>query len=361
MFKKTRQSSAFPGSLGLAVILLSSASIGPVQAAVDLDADGKIKLFGDMRFRAETDDSTKQDGTDRNRDRLRLRARIGVSFAPNDAWSGKIRLATGSTQGSPHETMETVSDIKGKEPSADFIGLDTALIAYNGVTNLTLIAGKTSLNFWQTAEIWWDKDDNPEALAAVYRMGPVTFNGAYAILKEGKWEDDWSAALYQFVLNNSFANGMKYTLAAGGASLTAEDTNGKDAFKSMSHWIVGGQLEGSRWRAAFDYIEGDADEENTAYVVHGRYQVTDTIGLRAYLYHVETYATPGDGLFTQDNFPSAEASADNFDGYRLQLDYKIANNTYMDLRYYDTEIITKNIDGQDAERSRIQLNLNVKF
>jgi len=129
MFKKTRQSSAFPGSLGLAVILLSSASIGPVQAAVDLDADGKIKLFGDMRFRAETDDSTKQDGTDRNRDRLRLRARIGVSFAPNDAWSGKIRLATGSTQGSPHETMETVSDIKGKEPSADFIGLDTALIA----------------------------------------------------------------------------------------------------------------------------------------------------------------------------------------------------------------------------------------
>ncbi len=358
MFKQpARKSSALLGSLGLAsaVVLLSSVNIGTAEAAVAIDADGKVKVFGDMRFRAEADNSTKQDGTDRDRNRLRLRARIGASFSPNDAWSGKIRLATSSSQGSPYETMETVGN------TADNIGFDTAYIAYTGVENLTLVMGKTPLNFWQTAEVWWDQDDNPEALAAVYQAGPVTLNGAYAIIKEGKWDDDWSAVLYQAVLNNSFANGMKYTLAAGGASLAAENPDGSDAFNSMSHWIVGGQLKGSGWRAAFDYIQGDADDENTAYVVHGRYQITDTIGLRAYIYHVETYATLGDGLFTQDNFPSAEASADNFDGYRLQLDYKIANNTYMDLRYYDTEIITKGIDGQDSERSRVQLNLNVKF
>ncbi len=366
MFEQpTKKSSALLGSLGLAsaVVLLSSVNIGSADAAVALDADGKVKIFGDMRFRAEADNSTKQDGTDRDRNRLRLRARLGVSFAPNDTWSGKIRLATSSTQGSPHETMQTVNDVTqgGKAPSADFIGLDTALIAYNGVENLTLVVGKTPLNFWQTTEVWWDKDDNPEALAAVYQAGPVTLNGAYAIIKEGGWDDDWSALLYQAVLNNGFANGMKYTLAAGGASLTAEDAAGNDAFNSMSHWIVSGQLKGGAWRTAFDYIQGDADEENTAYVVQVRYQATDTIGLRAYFYHVETYATLGDGLFTQDNFPSAQASADNFEGYRLQLDYKLANNTKLDLRYYDSEIITKGIDNQDSERSRIQLNLNVKF
>ncbi len=358
--KQTAKSSSMPvGSLGLvasAVALLSIAGVGTADAAVAVDADGKVKVFGDMRFRVEADNSTKQDGTDRDRNRLRLRARIGASFAPNDAWSGKIRLATSSGQGSPYETMETLGN------TADSIGFDTAYIAYTGVENLTLVMGKTPLNFWQTAEVWWDQDNNPEALAAVYQLGPVTLNGAYAIIKEGKWDDDWSTALYQAVLNDSFANGMKYTLAAGGATLNAEDiATGEDAFNSMSHWIVGGQIKGSGWRAAFDYIQGDADDENTAYVVHGRYQVTETIGLRAYIYHVETYATLGDGAFTQDNFPSAEASADNYDGYRLQLDYKIADNIYMDLRYYDTEIITKRIDGQDADRSRIQANFNVKF
>ncbi len=365
MRQPANKSLARLSSLGLAsaAVLLSAMAAGSANAAVAIDADGKVKLFGDMRFRAEADNSTKQDGTDRDRNRLRLRARLGVSFTPNDTWSGKIRLATSSTQGSPHETMQTVNDVTagGKAASADFIGLDTALIAYNGVENLTLVIGKTPLNFWQTTEVWWDQDDNPEALAAVYQAGPVTLNGAYAIIKEGGWGDDWSALLYQAVLSNSIANGMKYTLSAGGASITAEDANGDDAFNSMSHWIVSGQLKGGAWRAAFDYIQGDADEENTAYVVHARYQVTNTIGLRAYFYHVETYATLGDGLFTQDNFPSAEPSADNFEGYRLQLDYKIANNTSLDLRYYDSEIITRGLDGQDAERSRMQLNLNVKF
>ncbi len=371
MIKQTvRKPLTLGGSLGVASVaaLLSFTGIGTADAAVTIDADSKVKIFGDMRFRAEADDSTKQDGTNRDRNRLRLRARIGASFAPNEAWAGKIRLATssglGSTdkeglptdnQGSPYETMETAGD------TADDIGFDTAYIAYTGVENLTLVMGKTPLNFWQTAEVWWDKDDNPEALAAVYQAGPIILNAAYTVIKEGKWDDDWSAILYQAVLNNSFANGMKYTLAAGGAALTAEKEDGTDAFNSMNHWIVGGQLKGNSWRVAFDYIEGDADEENTAYVVHGRYQVTDTIGIRAYFYHVETYATLGDGLFTQDNVPSAENSADNFEGYRLQLDYNIAKNTYMDLRYFDTEIITRGIDGQDSERSRIQLNLNVKF
>ena len=366
MIKETNNMSAiWLGGLGLAsaMVLLSAVGTSTADAAVALDADGKVKMFGDMRFRAEADNSTKQDGTDRDRNRLRLRARLGVSFTPNDIWSGRIRLSTGSTQGSPHETMQTVNDVTegGNVPSTDFIGLDTALIAYKGVENLTLVVGKTPLNFWQTAEIWWDKDDNPEALAAVYQAGPVTLNGAYAIIKEGGWGNDWSALLYQAVLNNGFANGMKYTLAAGGASLAAEDSAGNDAFNSMSHWIVSGQLKSSAWQTAFDYVQGDADEENTAYVVQVRYQATDTIGLRAYFYHVETYATLGDGLFTQDNFPSAQPSADNFEGYRLQLDYKIANNTNLDIRYFDSEIITKGIDNQDSKRSRIQLNLNVKF
>ena len=367
MFEQpAKKSSALLGSLGLAsaVVLLSSVGIGSADAAVAVDADGKVKIFGDVRIRMETDKQTTSGDVDRNKDRTRYRARIGASYQANDAWSGKIRLATTSSQNSPHVTYSTV----GK--TADLsIGVDTALLAYTGVENLTLVAGKTPLNFWQQTEIFWDKDINPEAFAAVYQAGPVTLNAAYAMLLDGGWDKngdgtdrpgDITAVVYQAVYGGSMAN-MNYTLAAGGT--TIDDPDNALSLNSDSHWMVSGQLKSGSWLAGVDYLNGNADKENTAYVIQGRYKINAVYGVRAYFYHVEANATPGDGLFTQDNFPSAQAAADNFEGYRLQLDAKVANNTSIDLRYYDTEAISSdnNYYGQAKSHDRLQLNINVKF
>ena len=329
-----------------AAILVPAASF----AAVPVGAGEQVKLYGDMRIRTETDKSEKQDGTDRNRTRLRYRARIGVAFQPNDNWSAKIRLATTSSQNSPHVTFATV----GK--TADLsIGVDTALIAYTGISNLTLVAGKTPLNFWKQNEVFLDDDIHPEGLAAVYKAGPVTLNAAYAYLAAGNWDKNSGAVTYQAVFQGG--SDLKYTAALGGASVNAPD----GAFNATQHTMLSAQLKGGAWLAGADYLKSDADAEDTAYVVQGRYKITKAIGLRAYYYHVEGNATLADGLLTQDNFPSNEKAADNFKGVRLQMDYKVDKGTSVDLRLYDTKIITRDLAGQDAKNTRLQLNVTLKF
>ena len=359
----TGKSPKLPGGLGLAS-LLSVITMGSADAAIAINADGKVKIFGDVRVRLESDQQTTSSDIDRKRDRTRYRVRLGASYRPNDTWSGKFRLATTSTQNSPHVTFSTV----GK--TADLsIGVDTALLAYSGLENLTLVAGKTPLNFWQQTEVFWDADIHPEAFAAVYQRGPVTLNAAYAMLQDGGWDKnsdgtdragDITGAVAQVVYSGS-AGSLKYTLAAGGLKL--DDPDNTLSLNSDSNWSVSGQLKSGPWLAGVDYLNGSASDENTAYVIQGRYKINSVYGVRAYYYHVEANATPGDGLFTQDNFPSEKSAADNFEGFRLQLDAKVANNTSMDLRYYSTEAISKenNYWGQAKSHDRLQLNINVKF
>ncbi len=342
-------------SIACAAVIVSALSMSNVaSAAVNVNDDGTVKLFGDVRLRMESDKQTKQDNTDRKRDRTRYRARIGASYKANDAWSGKIRLAT---RHSPHVTWGTAGDT-----SADMkMGVDTAYIAFTGVENLTVIAGKTPLNFWQQTEIFWDTDITAEAFAAVYQAGPVTLNGAYAMLLDGGWDtgnDDITAIIAQAVYNTEW-DGLKFTGALGGAKV--DDPDNVLELNSDSHTSLSAQLKGANWRVGAEYIAGNADEEDIAYVVQTRYKFNDIFGVRVYYYHVEANATLGDGLFTQDNFPSKQNSADNFKGYRLQLDAAVANNTSIDVRYYVTDIIQEGIDEQAKSHDRLQLNVNVKF
>jgi len=385
MIKSVRKSPALLSGLGVAsaVVLISSAGVSTVDAAVAVDADGKVKIFGDMRLRMESDKQTTSADVDRSRDRTRYRARVGVSYQASDAWSGKIRLATGTKLNSPHVDFTTIG-----RTSADMtIGVDTAYVAYSGVENLVLVAGKTPLNFWQQTEVFWDKDITAEAFAAVYQAGPVTLNAAYAMLMDDVDSDDGSnkkiggwdkksnkdesgnkidnygeitAAIAQAVYNTDLSN-MKFTGALGYARI--DDPDNALKLNSDAHTFLSAQLKWGVWRVGAEYIAGNADEEDTAYVLEGRYKINDIFGVRAYYYHVEANATLGDGLFTQDNFPSANTSADNFEGYRLQLDARVADNTSIDLRYYDTESITddNNYYGQAKSHDRLQLNINVKF
>ncbi|MCF6337127.1 MAG: putative porin [Gammaproteobacteria bacterium] len=344
------------GIITVALILPSMAT-----ASIPLDKDDKVELFGDVRLRIEADDRKKQDSTTNNRDRWRYRARFGVAFKVNGEWSGRLRLATGNGMNSPHNTFSTADS----PPSGSNLGFDQAYIAFTGIKNLTVIGGKTGFNFWQQTEVFWDNDINPDAFALIYKAGSLTLNGAYIIVTDGGWNDDVTAFTYQAVYHGG-SGGMKYTLAAGGATLDAPtdmdatDDGLADGLHADRHWIISGQLRTGSWRFGVDYLQSNADTEDTAYVAQIRFKINKTVGLRAYYYYVETFATPGDGVFTQDNFGSNEPSADNFKGPRLQLDYKLGNNSTMDVRYYDAKLITKGVDTQD-DRSRAQINFNVKF
>jgi hypothetical protein len=348
--------------INVALMLSMTASTGLVQAAVNLDKDGNVKLYGDFRLRAEYDDRTTSAGVSQDRDRFRYRARLGLSYKVDDQWSGVLRLATGtSALNSPHITFGTNDGSKNAD-----IGFDQAYVAYKPLSNLTFHAGKTPLNYWQSSEMFWDKDINPDAFAVVYQNGPITLNGTYAMVNEGSWGDDTDVFLYQGVYKGEI-EGMQFKAAIGGAMLDAP----AGTFQAEDHFMINGELRTGPWRFGAEYLKSDASNEDTALVLEGRYKVNEKIGLRLYYFDVEAHAPLGDGTFSQDDFPNpGSTGVSNFDGFRLQLDYKIAKRVDLDIRYYDMQRIVdtatlgpsaSDARFNDRDRYRIQANLNVKF
>ncbi len=346
-------------------VAVASGSIGIVNqasAAITLNEEKKVKLFGDMRFRAERDTRSQSAGDDQNRNRFRVRARIGMSFMPNDKWMGRIRMATNSTSlNSPYHTLSTSDPSK----NGDF-GLDQAYLAYMPTSAATIIMGKTALNWWKQNELFWDDDINAEAIAGIYKMGNITFNAAYAFLDAANWGPDIGAWTYQGVYKGE-SGGMKYTGALGGASVSFSTPG---TYEAKQHVMLSGQIKTGAFLFGADYLSSDASTNDVAYVVQGRYKINNTFGLRAYYYHVEAFAPLGDGTYSQDNFPNpGSTGVSNFKGPRFQLDYKIDKGTSLDLRYYMAKKVTA-ITGysgaSDAimsrdKHNRLQMNITVKF
>jgi len=340
-----------------------------VKADVNLDEQEKVKLFGDLRIRAERDDSEKADGSKRDRERTRYRARLGIKFMMAEHWSGQIRLATNSSSlNSPHVNFSTVTIENGKavgdNNDAD-IGFDQAYMAYTGVKNLTLIAGKTPLNFINSTEVFWDADINPEALAAVYNSGKLTFNAAYATVVEGNWNDDIDAMFAQVVYKSNY-NEYKTTFALGGATV-----DGNNAFNGENYLMAMADISLGKLHLIGEYIDSDADVEDSAYTLQARYKLGKGFGLRAYWLHVEAFSTIGDGTMSQDDFPNpGHTGVSNYKGYRLQVDYKINHHVAMDLRFYSMKRLEDAADlpatisdaiFNENKRTRLQLNVNYKF
>ncbi len=358
---------------GLAVVATASTS---ASAAVKLDDDGKVNLFGDVRFRWEYDDRTTSSDANQSRSRLRFRARTGVKYQANDHWGGEIRLSTGNNGNSPYITFNS-----GSPGSSTNITFDRANIAWTPIDDLTIKGGRMALNFWQQNEQWWDEDRNPDAVALIYNIAGFTLNGAYAVLidgVDGSWGEDITAAFYQGLYKGK-AGDVGYTAALGGASISNANLypdvgGGSTGLQSDSHWIGSLQAKGKKWLLGADVIQGDANVEDTAVVGQGRIKFGDGWQFRLYYYKVEAFSTLGDGIYSQDNWPNpGNNGVTNFEGIRYQLDWKIAKATSMDLRYYDGErikdratILATNPTASDAllndkDRNRLQLNLTVKF
>lgn len=353
----------------LPLVLLVIAN--PGQASVSINEEQKVSLFGDLRLRVEKDDQDRDGQTSRDRERIRVRARIGASYKPNDYWSANIRLATGAGSfNSAHMTLGTTSG-----SGTDF-GLDRAYIQYEPNEDLDVWMGKYNLNFWQQTELVWDQDGATEGLGVAYQLGSVTFNLGYSIVEEGSWNEDMTLMTYQAVYKTG---GL--TLALGGVSLdnnvdTDGDTIDDYVLRSDRHIMVSGQYKLEDWRFGADIMEGNDKDEEKAYVAQVRYNLSDTSGIRLYYYYVEAFSVPGDGVLSQDNFPNPNSTGvSNFKGFRLQWDYKPSKNTSIDLRYYsmkrlkDRALLADSLFGSlskdalanDIDRTRLQLNINVKF
>lgn len=150
---------------------MGAAAKGPVLPTPGSDSwTDNIKLTGDFRYRYESLDV--QNSADRERNRLR--ARIGLQAAVSDDLKVIVGLASGSVN--PVSTNQSL----GGAGSTKDMGLDLAYLQWSMSDLLTLRAGKFK-NIWfkpEKSELLWDNDYNPEGFAVSYRSDEVFVHGA---------------------------------------------------------------------------------------------------------------------------------------------------------------------------------------
>ncbi len=321
-----------------------------VQASVVVDPAGKVKVMGDFRLRAEYDERTRADGVDQSRNRLRYRARLGVHYQVNDRWSAQIRMATNITSiNSPHVTF-------GDDPD---IGFDQAWLNYQNA-NMNIAAGKQPLNYWNSSEMVWDKDFNPDAISYAHQLGSFKLNAAHVILQENSWSGtDNKIEMLQVVYGSN-----AHTVALG--YFNVNDGSAAENIATFS-----GQYKSTGWRTVVEVSLSDADVENLAYALQFRKQLNTEMAVRVYYYYVEAQSIPGDGRYGQDDFPDQNgAGLSNFEGWRIQYDQKIDKDVAMDIRLYSMSAIDDAFSAlagpgspffSDQDRIRLQMNINLKF
>jgi hypothetical protein len=115
---------------------------------------GRFRLSGDIRLRGE---NYAQAGT-QDRNRARVRVRLGLDGQLNEDFVGGIALATGSL-GDSTTTNETLTNAFDRKT----IALDRGFISYNPVAHswLSLTGGKFPY-LWQRSSVTGDPDLNPE-------------------------------------------------------------------------------------------------------------------------------------------------------------------------------------------------------
>ncbi len=144
--------------------LLAQAADGTLPAWLE-----KIKLNADFRYRHELIATQRVDATtgenvaipDRNRHRIRLR--VGVNFEVNPRWDIATRLATSTAAGSFADPISTNQDLTGASGDKPF-WLDRAYVDYHPLTGLNFRAGRFGMPYEGT-ELLWDGDLNLEGIA----------------------------------------------------------------------------------------------------------------------------------------------------------------------------------------------------
>jgi hypothetical protein len=129
-----------------------------------------------------------------NRNRFRVRARLGILASVSDEWSGGVRLATGSATDrvSTNQTL-------GQDWNKYTFLVDRAYLSYAPTPWLSMTGGRIA-NPWFSTDLVWDEDLNFEGMAATFKsaVADATFKpyltvGAFPIKEEnppastGRW------------------------------------------------------------------------------------------------------------------------------------------------------------------------------
>jgi hypothetical protein len=202
------------------VALAAALSSLPARAEIPLDEAGTISLFGDFRFRVESDwDSQTSAGTERDdRDRARVRLRLGFRWEPTEHVSFEIQGRSGNTnsQQSPHVTILQSGD------NGDHDALvDRVFVKFKRGPGWAWV-GRNGHPFWRQNEHLFDDDVWLDGVGFGFDFGEGKskhrIRGAYAAVPEGdaslSWNEQGFLGGLQYVFERALKDG-NVTVALG--------------------------------------------------------------------------------------------------------------------------------------------------
>ena len=184
-----------------------------VAADKSMDWASKLKWKGDLRYRHEVIDEETRD----QRNRQRIRARIGMEAKVSDSLKTYIGIATGD----PEDPRSTNATLGGGNLRKN-IALDYAYFDWAAFDNTTVSLGKMKYPFERLsgAQFFYDGDVNPEGGAVRYKAGNGLFASGY-----GFWiaENSSSADPHVFGAQLGWESTFGLTLAAAYNDYTVKD------------------------------------------------------------------------------------------------------------------------------------------
>jgi len=209
----------------------------------------RIKISGDIRIRGQSDifDSTNAENgyidyqsinssggnniddsflnTTENRERLRVRARLGISAKVTQGWKASMRFATGNFT-DPVSTNQTL----GNSNRNTRLVLERAYMQFDSeYGDLKWTVGRVK-NPWLSTNLVWDKDLNFDGMAFQFHLNksdnpldmdeenvidPFITIAAFPLAEENRYTDKWLLGVqigfnYQFLNTSQLSVGLAY-------------------------------------------------------------------------------------------------------------------------------------------------------
>ena len=352
----------------------------------------KTQLKGDVRFRQET---VKIDGTPNNggkdKDRQRIRARLGAYTEINSQVDTGIRIATGNSEDARSTNQDLDSYFNKKS-----LWLDLGYIDYHPdqIKNLHVIGGKMLQPWVSMGDVIWDSDVNPEGLAVTYKYPLGTSAELFGSLGNYTLKDNVNGEGVQFrndlrmtagQLGSRFSltDNLKVTLggsvyafqndqdsrcptAGSTQCLTPAETIANTAagnaseyrlYEGFSQVDIGGlAVPLSFYGQYVKNNEATQKDQDTAWLLGAKSKVFG-FNLDYNYRDVQRYAVVG--AFTDSDFAGGFTGAR---GHKFKVGYDIDKNFAIGATYFLTKADYASAPGyRDANANTLQLDAEAKF
>ncbi|NVZ22282.1 putative porin [Pseudomonas costantinii] len=344
----------------------------------------RTQLKGDVRFRQETVKiQGESNNGGRDKDRQRIRARLGAYTEVNSQVDTGIRIATGSSDDARSTNQDQDNYFDKKQ-----IWLDLGYIDYHPdqIKNLHVIGGKMLQPWVSMGDVIWDSDINPEGLALTYKYplgGSAELFGSIGNynLKDNvdgdgvQFRHDLRLTSGQLGTRFSVTDNLKMTL---GGSVYAYQ-NDKDSRCTTTTTpcalAVNGNSADNQFRLYEGFAQADIGGLAVPLAFYGQYvknndAVTDQdtawlLGAKSKVFGFNLDYNYRDiqrnavvGAFTDSDFANGTTGSR---GHKFKVGYDIDKNFAVGATYFLTKADFASRTQRDANTNTLQLDAEAKF